>query len=522
MPKQLFKFLLLVAIPSIHCDVIIEFAKNHSVLRIIEDDAARFGANLPTKGLVGRVVPASPIYACTDIEPPPTNMSLPPGHGWISIIKRGSGDEKRHKDDCTFQAKVERAMKANYSAVIVYNNENNAIISMGGDKNDLIPSVFVGKKDGERIIAKYSYTMNEFVVKLTDDTPFDINNYLLPFAIVVGICFIIMLAIMIFKCVQDRRREYRHRLPKSSLKKIPTKKFVAGDELHYETCCICLDDYVVGDKLRILPCDHAYHVKCIDPWLLKNKRVCPQCRKKVFATGEAPPSDSDSETEDERAPLLARPRIAAAHTAFTPHVENPFQRAARRMANRANSESGSSTNSSNVSSSPEADDQLTPRILGNQLTAEVHTEPNTHLVQIEPLEEEMVQIEPVEEEMVQIEPVEEEVVQIEDEPKTTEEEMVHFEPITEDTPPSIQYIQKTDPQSNPSPAQSSSPVFSTGLEPYAVMEQDETIQDDSGPQVHIEQPGASTGSSPGSQVGLAVHSSSEEPTDDFPSGSEMV
>ena len=92
---------------------------------------------------------------------------------------------------------------------------------------------------------------------------------------------------------------------------------------------------MLGDKLRILPCDHAYHVKCIDPWLLKNKRVCPQCRKKVFATGEAPPSDSDSETEDERAPLLARPRIAAAHTAFTPHVENPFQRAARRMANRA-------------------------------------------------------------------------------------------------------------------------------------------------------------------------------------------
>ena len=73
---------------------------------------------------------------------------------------------------------------------------------MGGDRDDLIPSVFVGKRSGERIKSTYNYTSTQFVVKLTDDTPFDINNYLLPFAIVVGICFIIMLAIMIFKCVQ--------------------------------------------------------------------------------------------------------------------------------------------------------------------------------------------------------------------------------------------------------------------------------------------------------------------------------
>merc|ERR1719382_1406780 len=134
---------------------------------------------------------------------------------------------------------------------------------------------------------------------------------------------------MIFKCVQDRRRERRHRLPKSSLKKIPTKKFAEGDEVQWETCCICLDDYVVGDKLRILPCGHAYHMKCIDPWLLKNKRVCSQCRKKVFASGEVPPTDSESETEDERRPLLNRPNRAAPGGTFIVQRENPFRRADR-------------------------------------------------------------------------------------------------------------------------------------------------------------------------------------------------
>ena len=191
-------------------------------------------------------------------------------------------------------------MLANFSAAIVFNYKDDILIpmggsheekgmilyclSLGGDRDDVIPSVFVGHTDGKKMMDHYTYETGRgaFVVRLTDNQPFDINAYLLPFAIVVGICFIIMLGIMIFKCVQDRRRERRHRLPKSSLKKIPTKKFVAGDEAHYETCCICLDDYVIGDKLRILPCQHAYHMKCIDPWLLKNKRVCPQCRKKVI------------------------------------------------------------------------------------------------------------------------------------------------------------------------------------------------------------------------------------------------
>lgn len=76
------------------------------------------------------------------------------------------------------------------------------------------------------------------------------------------------------------RRSRRHRLPRSALKKLPIHKFKAGDP--FETCCICLDDFEVGEKLRILPCDHGYHAKCIDPWLVKTKRICPQCRKRVF------------------------------------------------------------------------------------------------------------------------------------------------------------------------------------------------------------------------------------------------
>ena len=95
------------------------------------------------------------------------------------------------------------------------------------------------------------------------------------------------------------RRRIRHRLPKSALKKLPIHKFKNGDP--FETCCICLDDFEEGEKLRILPCDHGYHSKCIDSWLVKHKRICPQCRKRVFDRGSGYSSDSE---DNERAPLL--------------------------------------------------------------------------------------------------------------------------------------------------------------------------------------------------------------------------
>lgn len=56
-----------------------------------------------------------------------------------------------------------------------------------------------------------------------------------------------------------------------ALRQIPIVKFQPGDP--YETCVICLDDFVEGEKLRVLPCNHGYHQKCIDPWLLKVKRA---------------------------------------------------------------------------------------------------------------------------------------------------------------------------------------------------------------------------------------------------------
>ncbi len=57
------------------------------------------------------------------------------------------------------------------------------------------------------------------------------------------------------KCCLQRRRLRRHRLPRSALKQLKTKKYVKSDP--WDVCAICLDDYEDGAKLRILPCDHG-------------------------------------------------------------------------------------------------------------------------------------------------------------------------------------------------------------------------------------------------------------------------
>ncbi|CAN4088206.1 unnamed protein product [Withania somnifera] len=43
-------------------------------------------------------------------------------------------------------------------------------------------------------------------------------------------------------------------------------------------CAICLCEFSEHDKLRLLPfCSHAFHIHCIDTWLLSNS-TCPLCR----------------------------------------------------------------------------------------------------------------------------------------------------------------------------------------------------------------------------------------------------
>ncbi|KAI0270012.1 hypothetical protein BC834DRAFT_819798 [Gloeopeniophorella convolvens] len=46
-------------------------------------------------------------------------------------------------------------------------------------------------------------------------------------------------------------------------------------------CAICLDEFVKGDRVRVLPCKHIFHLDEVDEWLIQLKKLCPVCKADV-------------------------------------------------------------------------------------------------------------------------------------------------------------------------------------------------------------------------------------------------
>ncbi|XP_019879219.1 E3 ubiquitin-protein ligase RNF13 [Aethina tumida] len=288
-----------------------------------EDMEALFGPKLSDEvSLRAMLLYADPPTGCEPMKPPPNNTENETGK-WVVLVPRYN-----NKINCSFEEKVRYAQRANYDAVIVHNINSSQLVPMSAKNSTgiVIPSVFVSASSG---MALKSYTHPPYFIVITGEAPFNIQTHLLiPFAIVVGICFIVMIIFMIVKFVKDRRRQRRHRLPASTLKKIPTCKYQRGDP--YEMCVICLDEYIEGEKLRVLPCNHVYHMKCIDPWLTKNRRVCPICKRKVFAHDESQhDSDSDSDADDTTPLINPNSNRGTQGGTFDEQTENPIQRAGR-------------------------------------------------------------------------------------------------------------------------------------------------------------------------------------------------
>ncbi|XP_064032784.1 E3 ubiquitin-protein ligase RNF38 isoform X1 [Pogoniulus pusillus] len=67
-------------------------------------------------------------------------------------------------------------------------------------------------------------------------------------------------------------------LTKADIEQLPSYRFNANNHQSEQTLCVvCMCDFESRQLLRVLPCNHEFHAKCVDKWLKAN-RTCPICR----------------------------------------------------------------------------------------------------------------------------------------------------------------------------------------------------------------------------------------------------
>lgn len=127
-----------------------------------------------------------------------------------------------------------------------------------------------------------------------------------------GIFIVVVVLSTICLCVRRRRllrsipdisgarelvsREAGKGTPPEVISSLTVLRFPWPGVDHNDTCAICFQEYQPGELIHKLPCDHYYHMACIDQWLSRDT-TCPLCKASVtpLANEEARPSRQSAE-----------------------------------------------------------------------------------------------------------------------------------------------------------------------------------------------------------------------------------
>ncbi|XP_075732255.1 ring finger protein murashka isoform X2 [Rhipicephalus microplus] len=77
-------------------------------------------------------------------------------------------------------------------------------------------------------------------------------------------------------------------LPRAEIEQLLSYRFnPETHESEQTSCVVCMCDFEARQVLRVLPCGHEFHARCVDKWL-KNNRTCPICRGDAAEGGQSP------------------------------------------------------------------------------------------------------------------------------------------------------------------------------------------------------------------------------------------
>ncbi|KAF8964430.1 hypothetical protein BDZ97DRAFT_1816540 [Flammula alnicola] len=90
-------------------------------------------------------------------------------------------------------------------------------------------------------------------------------------------------------------------------------------------CAICLSDFGKGDKVRVLPCHHIFHLHEVDEWLIHRKKLCPVCKADVTQPPPPPPVRPYTSPSREQSHPHSQPTPTTEATEQTPLLSNVSQ-----------------------------------------------------------------------------------------------------------------------------------------------------------------------------------------------------
>ncbi|XP_063085390.1 E3 ubiquitin-protein ligase ZNRF4 [Cavia porcellus] len=281
-----------------------------SVLDSVVDFAdlpALFGAPVSPRGLRGYLSEARPASACQPIRGPRprANGSL----GAIALIRRYG---------CAFDLKVLHAQRAGFGAAVVHNVGSEQLVRMAPAsprrrRRIAIPAVFVGEA-ASRDLRELLRCQRAPTVALLPGAPAcpaaPCGPALLAAAWTLGHGLAsLALAALLLRHLGLRARGWWRRAAAASSARTQTRRKarVRVYTRRRELCAICLEQFEEGDELKILPCAHAYHCGCIDPWLARALgRSCPLCKRPVATSEDGSDSAAESLGDDgPRTPVWA-------------------------------------------------------------------------------------------------------------------------------------------------------------------------------------------------------------------------
>lgn len=284
-PLWLCAVVYLVAKPGA-CNVVL--ISNNTTLSF-SDVEATFTPAVEGSGVNGVIYTVEPLDACSPLRKRAVEGPISP----FALIVRGG---------CQFDDKVRNAQDAGFKAVIVYDNKDNGVlVSMAGSSFGIdIYAVFISKASGE-VLKKYSGQ--------SDAQLWIISTHVNSALSIMAISFTALLAMsaVLATCFFVRRQQIRrdrarmpaarefHGMSSQLVKAMPSLIFtkVEEDNCTSSTCAICLEDYIVGEKIRVLPCRHKFHAACVDLWLTSWRTFCPVCKRDANAgASNLPASES--------------------------------------------------------------------------------------------------------------------------------------------------------------------------------------------------------------------------------------